>query len=67
MLAGSGAPPPEENPTERKYIFLPPQQTRGPAYWPLISAKPLIEPERITGRMTGRKAITVDGREIRST
>jgi hypothetical protein len=37
MLAGSGTPPPEENPTERKYNFLLPQ-SRSPAYWPVISA-----------------------------
>jgi hypothetical protein len=42
MLAGSGTPPPEENPTERKYNFLLPQ-SRSPAYWPVISAGVLIK------------------------
>ncbi|MFZ1014293.1 MAG: hypothetical protein WAN28_13195, partial [Terracidiphilus sp.] len=43
MLAGSGAPPPEENPTERKYNFLLQPRSRGPAYWPLISANSLVQ------------------------
>jgi hypothetical protein len=46
MLAGSGAPPPEENPTERKYNFFLPPQSRSPAYWPVISANALIEARR---------------------
>jgi hypothetical protein len=45
MLAGSGAPPPEENPPERKYSFLPSysklhRQSMSPSiygFWPVNS------------------------------
>jgi len=42
MLAGSGAPPPEENQLKENITSYSKPQSRGPAYWPLISAKSLI-------------------------
>jgi hypothetical protein len=38
MLAGSGAPPPEENQLKENITSYSKPQSRGPAYWPLISA-----------------------------
>jgi hypothetical protein len=43
MLAGSGAPPPEENQLKENITSYSKPQSRGPAYWPLISADALSE------------------------
>jgi hypothetical protein len=43
MLAGSGAPPPEENQLKENITSYSKPQSRGPAYWPLIFAEVLID------------------------
>jgi hypothetical protein len=43
MLAGSGAPPPEENQLKENITSYSKPQSRGPAYWPLISADAFME------------------------
>ena len=44
MLAGSGAPPPEEIQLKENITSYCKPRSRGPAYWPLISANARIEP-----------------------
>src|ERR1700739_4136236 len=43
MLAGSGAPPPEEIQLKENITSCCKPRSGGPAYWPLISAKSLID------------------------
>ena len=56
ILAGSGAPPPEEVQLKENITSYRQPESRGSVYWPLISAEYQIEPFRavLAGSMSGK-------------